>query len=91
LAIESASRMPEVSPWLAEPQPIPLVKRREELGQGDIEAARQAVDHVQRRRLAAPLQIAQVGPVHPGAVGQFLLRNPEASPQFLDSGPERRP
>ena len=73
------------------PNPVGLIKRCKELRQRHAEGARQSVDDIECWRLAAPLQVTDVRPMQASAVGQILLRQPEATSQLPDSGAHRRP
>jgi hypothetical protein len=81
----------KISSGPSKPDAVGLVERLKKLRERDVECSGKPVQQVEGGRLPAPFQIRQVGLVHRGAARQFLLRDPEALPQFLDPRPERRP
>jgi hypothetical protein len=80
-----------IAPTFAEAESVRLVQGREELGEGNAQAPREPVDHVNRWRLPPAFQIAQVRPMQAGPARQFFLRDASSPPQFLESAPEGRP
>ena len=91
LFVASATGAKSVSPNLAMPDAVGLIERREELSEVHASCTGKAVDHVHCGGLAATFEVGQVGPVQPGPVGQFLLRQLKGTSQFPDSGSQRQP
>lgn len=54
----------------------------------DVEGERKRVDHVQRRGLEPPLEVADVGAVYPCAEGELLLGEPGAQTEIPHRAPE---
>jgi hypothetical protein len=88
---KSATRPLPVLPPLTESCAVRLIKRGKQFGQGNAQAPSHPIDHVQRRGLLAPLQIAQVTPVHSRPARELLLRELEALPQIFKSRSEGWP
>ena len=68
-----------------------LIEGREELGERHVKRPGQPIDDIHRRGLLPPLQVADVGPVQPGSVGQVFLRETVAAPELSDSSAQGGP
>lgn len=66
-------RLGDVAALLARSDSKLLIERRKEFGEGDAAPSGEAIDDIHGGHLTASLQVTQVGPMQPRAVGQLFL------------------